>query len=106
MLTPPLTLSLRKDQLEAARLLFVAFDHGGDNVVQARRDKPQPSNVSDKEIDVFAQPVLEPEHQNGTTAQDHVRQIMLSRLYGCRISTLRRPGSFASCRDRRLVSGQ
>ena len=59
---------------------FVALDHCGDHVVQARCDKAQPLNVSNKKVDVSAEPVLEPEHQNGASAEDKVWQIELPGL--------------------------
>ena len=69
-----------KDQLDAVRLLFVAIDHGRDRLVQPRRKKAQPLDIAEEEIDVLAEPVLEPEHEDSAAAEDHVRQSHVARL--------------------------
>ena len=56
-------------------MFFVALNHGGDDVVQARCDEAQPLNISNEKVDFFAEPVLDPEHQDGASAEDKVWQI-------------------------------
>src|SRR5712664_4775764 len=65
-------ISVRQNQLETASLLQVVRRHGRSRIVETRRQQRQPLNVVHEEVDVLAQAMFKPEHQNRAAADHHI----------------------------------
>src|SRR5258707_5051132 len=65
-------ISMRQNQLETASLLQVVHRHRRSHIVETRRQQRQPLHVVHEEVDVLAQAMFKPEHQNRAAADHHV----------------------------------